>query len=134
MMSLLQPSEELGNEVFGLLLHIVLWEPLCHYVGNLLPMVDNLLQVLLALDDGHVNHTDILHSCIFQELLPESRLALSLSPGQVEVLAHDGNVSPPGLVQGEHPQPGLSLVRADEWLNLPPHKLGHLSLSQQALL
>ena len=25
------------------------------------------------------------------------------------------------------------LVRADEWLNLPPHKLGHLNLSQKDL-
>ena len=49
-MSLLQPCEELGDEVFGLLLNIVLWEPLGHDVGDLLPMVYNLLQVLLALN------------------------------------------------------------------------------------
>ena len=35
MTSLLQPCEELGDEVFGLLLDIVLWEPLRHYVGDL---------------------------------------------------------------------------------------------------
>ena len=45
----------------------------------------------------------------FSYLSPESRIALSLSPGQVEVLAHDRDVPPPGLVQGEHPQSRLSL-------------------------
>ena len=34
-MSLLQPSEELGDEIFGLLLNIVIWEPLGHDVGDL---------------------------------------------------------------------------------------------------
>ena len=65
-MSLLQPSEELGDEVFGLLLHIILREPLRHnmrdleirrssfliltmLVGHLFPMVHHLLQVLLPL-------------------------------------------------------------------------------------
>ena len=47
--------------------------------------------------------------CSWMSNWPESRLALSLSPRYVKVLAHDGDVSPPGLVQGEHPQPGLSL-------------------------
>ena len=69
-MSLLQPSEELGDEVFGLLLHIILREPLRHnmrdleirryfvlspfliltmLVDHLFPMVHHLLQVLLPL-------------------------------------------------------------------------------------
>ena len=34
-MSLLQPSEELGDEVFGLLLHIILREPLRHNMRDL---------------------------------------------------------------------------------------------------
>ena len=33
--SLFQPSEEFRDEIFGLLLDIVLWEPLCHDVGDL---------------------------------------------------------------------------------------------------
>ena len=48
--SLLHPREELRDEIFGLLLNIVLWEPLGHDVGDLLPVVYNLLQVLLALN------------------------------------------------------------------------------------
>ena len=39
MTSLLQPCEELGDEVFGLLLDIVLWEPLRHYVGDLKKLI-----------------------------------------------------------------------------------------------
>ena len=184
-MSLLQPSEELGDEVFGLLLHIILREPLRHnmrdleirrssfliltmLVGHLFPMVYHLLQVLLPLtrnigqiwlnfwrlilhpiinwwylDDEHVHNTNILDACILQEFLPGrtqrylqastgrlwasgvtvylgtlsqlptfliSHLRAALHcPGQVEVLAHDRDVPPPGLVQGEHPQSRLSL-------------------------
>ena len=143
--------------------------PLWKNVGDLLPMIDNLLQVLLALKifrlhwnswtklSVQLQHCEgpfktagtlimvisitriSLTRAFFRNSLlsktcyqfdkcisvfwgeaknrcgkwtsnwPESCLALSLSPGQVKILAHDGNVSPPSLVQGEHSQPGLSL-------------------------
>ena len=48
--NLLLAREELRNDVFRLLASVVLGEPLGHDVGDLLPVVYNLLQVLLALN------------------------------------------------------------------------------------
>merc|ERR1719289_769278 len=82
--------------------NIVLREPLGHDVGHLLPVLDDLLQILLALHHMHVNNPDISYSSIFLELISEHSTALLSITWKIKVLHHEGYVSVPSLVQAQH--------------------------------
>ena len=86
----------------------------------------------------HVDHSDISHTGVLSELSPrnqnkvnlatisqpdspESILALVNISREREVLAHEGDVTVPGLVETQHPQLGVPGVRGEERLDLPGH-------------
>ena len=53
--------------------------------------------------------------------LPQNISALVHISGEVEVLDHEGNVAIPGLVQTEHPHPGVNIVHREQGLDHPGH-------------
>ena len=70
-LDLFKSWQELSNEILWFLLNVLLREPFGHDVVGLLPVLNNLLQVLLALDHMHVNKSEISDSSIFLEAFSE---------------------------------------------------------------
>ena len=132
--------EPLGHDMVCLL-------PVLHHLLEvlltLIRKIDNVTEKCPALTTTdlhhqHVDHSDISNTSVLSELSPrnqskvilasisqsdspESILALVNIPREREVLAHEGDVAVPGLVEAQHPQLGVPGVRGEERLDLPGH-------------
>ena len=56
-----------------------------------------------------------------KSFLPQNISALVHTPWEVEVLDHEGDVTIPGLVETQHPDPGVHLVHGEQGPNCPGH-------------